>query len=203
MSSRRRAKAVFIDKDGTLVVDVPHNVEPALLRFTPNAMAALRKLDAAEFAIIIITNQPGLAMGRFTASQFTHLQHALMERVRSESDVQLAGIYACPHAPDPQGEPDCLCRKPAPGLLRAAAAAHEINLARSWMVGDILNDVEAGRRAGCRTVLLDVGSETVWKRSPLREPHHRCRDLLEAAEIIVESEARGMQALLPAAAQTP
>jgi len=70
-------------------------------------------------------------------------------------------------------------------MLRQAARAHRLDLRRSWMIGDILDDVEAGRRAGCRSVLLDVGNETVWRRSPLREPDHRAPDLLDAARHIV------------------
>jgi histidinol phosphatase-like enzyme len=70
-------------------------------------------------------------------------------------------------------------------MLRQAASDHGVDLERSWMIGDILDDVEAGRRAGCRTVLLDVGNETVWRMSALREPHHRCPDLLHAADLIV------------------
>jgi hypothetical protein len=84
--------------------------------------------------------------------------------------------------------PGCLCRKPAPGLLRQAARAHRIDLQRSWMIGDILDDIEAGRRAGCRPVLLDVGSETVWRMSPLRTPHHRAPNLLEAARAIIAAD---------------
>jgi len=84
----------------------------------------------------------------------------------------------------------CGCRKPMPGLLHAAAREHGIDLARSWLVGDILDDVEAGRRAGCRTVLLDVGSETEWRPSALRKPDVVAKDLLEAAEAIMRlSEA--------------
>ena len=191
---RRDAKAVFLDKDGTLIVDVPYNVDPALVRFTPHALPALRLLDDAGYAIVVVTNQPGLSLGRFSASQFARLQQALAERVRVEAGVELTGFYACPHAAQPNGEPACLCRKPEPGLLRAAAAAHGLDLSRSWMVGDILNDVEAGCRAGCRTVLLDVGHETEWQLSALREPHHRCRHLLEAAQIIIDADTDGARA---------
>lgn len=99
-----------------------------------------------------------------------------------------AGVYACPHPRVDDGErPHCLCRKPIPGLIRLAAFAHRLDLGRSWMIGDILDDVEAGRRAGCRTVLLDVGNETVWRRSPWREPDLRCRTLAEAAEAIARA----------------
>jgi histidinol-phosphate phosphatase family protein len=182
-------RAVFVDKDGSLVVDVPYNVDPAQLRFTPNALEGLQCLDRAGYALVVVTNQPGLAAGRFSRAEFARLQKALTDRVRREAGVELAGFYACPHAPGPGQAPACLCRKPAPGLLRQAALAHRFDLKRSWMVGDILDDIEAGHRAGCRTVLLDVGNETVWRWSPLREPDHRAHDLLDAARHIVASDA--------------
>ena len=181
-------RAVFIDKDGTLVVDVPYNVDPARVRFTPHALEALRLLDDAGFALFVVTNQPGIASGRFSRAEFAHLQQALTARVRAEAGVELAGFYACPHAPAASAALACLCRKPAPGMLRQAARAHRIDLTRSWMVGDILDDVEAGRRAGCRSVLLDVGNETIWRLSPLREPTHRASDLLDAARFIVGAQ---------------
>ena len=182
-------RAVFIDKDGTLTVDVPYNVDPALVRFTPNALEGLRCLDRAGYALVIVTNQPGLAAGRFTRAEFARLQRALVQRVWDEAGIELAGFYTCPHAPAPGPALACLCRKPAPGMLRQAALSHHFDLKRSWMVGDILDDVEAGRRAGCRTVLLDVGNETQWRMSPLREPDHRAVDLLDAAHFIVAGDA--------------
>ena len=179
------AAAVFLDKDGTLVEDVPYNVDPALLRFTPNAVEALRLLAEAGYRLIVVSNQPGLATGRFSRADFARLRHALAERVRAEAGIALAGIYVCPHAPGESGRASCLCRKPSPGLLHQAAVALRLDLAQSWIVGDILDDVEAGRRVGCRSVLLDVGNETEWRLTPLRTPHHRCADLLAAAPIIV------------------
>ncbi|HJV64052.1 MAG TPA: HAD family hydrolase [Albitalea sp.] len=184
----RLARAVFIDKDGTLVADVPHNVDPAQLRFTPHALEGLKLLADAGYLLIVVTNQPGIARGLFTRAQLTRLQHALADMMAREG-VPLTDFYACPHAPGPAGPvPGCLCRKPAPGLLRQAARAHQIDLARSWMIGDILDDVEAGRRAGCRSVLLDVGSETVWRISPLRTPQLRAGNLLDAARAILAAD---------------
>jgi histidinol-phosphate phosphatase family protein len=182
-------RAVFLDKDGTLVVDVPFNVDPALLRFTPNAIEGLQALDRAGYALVVVTNQSGLAAGRFTRAEFGRLQRALVDRVWLEAGVELAGFYICPHAPASAPAHACLCRKPAPGMLRQASLSQHIDLKRSWMVGDILDDVEAGRRAGCRTVLLDVGNETVWRHSPLRIPDHRAPDLLDAARFIVAADA--------------
>nr|WP_275983091.1 HAD family hydrolase [Propionivibrio soli] len=181
--------AVFLDKDGSLIEDVPYNVDPAHLRFTSGAVEGVRMLAEAGFPIVLVTNQPGLTTGRFTRAQFAVLQKALTDKLEAESGVALAGVYVCPHAPDPSGLAPCLCRKPAPGLLRQAAMAHRYDLSRSWMIGDILDDIEAGRRAGCRTILLDVGNETIWRISPLRMPHYRCASLFEAAKVIVAEAA--------------
>jgi len=180
--------AVFLDKDGTLVEDVPYNVDPALLRYTPHALEGLQLMASHGYALVVVSNQSGLARGYFDRAALARLQAAL-EAQLAGAGVHLDGFYVCPHAPshDPR-RPSCLCRKPAPGLLRQAARALRIDLSRSWMIGDILNDVEAGRRAGCRTVLLDVGHETEWLRSPLRTPHHVTGDLLEAARLIVQED---------------
>lgn len=181
-------RAVFIDKDGTLVDDLLHNVDPAKLRFTPHAIEGLRLLREHGYELIVVSNQPGLAFGEYTRAQLTQLQLGLREILQREG-VHLSDFYACTHAAGPAGPvPGCLCRRPAPGLLRQAARAHAIDLRCSWMVGDLLDDVEAGQRAGCRTVLLDVGHETGWRMSPLRTPHKRAADLLEAAQAIVAAD---------------
>lgn len=177
--------AVFLDKDGTLVENVPYNVDPALVRFTPHALQAVRCLADHGFALVIVSNQPGLALGYFDRAAWVRLQAAVTRRLQDEAGVALTAFLACPHAPSPRSMPGCLCRKPAPGMLRQAALSHKLDLARSWMVGDILDDVEAGRRAGCQSILMDVGNETEWQLSPLRTPHHRVPDLLAAARLIV------------------
>ena len=166
--------AVFIDKDGTLLDDVPHNADPALLRFQPGALESLTALAAAGLALVVVTNQSGLSLGYFTRSQFSQLQAALEFQLSEAAGIALTDFVVCPHTPAPDGQPACLCRKPAPGMLIRAARAHRIDLAASWMVGDTLDDIEAGRRAGCRTLLLNTGGETEWRRSPLRTPHARC-----------------------------
>jgi len=177
--------AVFIDKDGTLVEDVPYNVDPARLRLTRGAAEALRLLARHGNRLVVVTNQPGIAMNLFDRAALDRLQQALFEML-ARHDVQLDGFYACPHAaPTEAAASGCVCRKPAPGLLLQAAHELRLDLSHSWMVGDILNDVEAGRRAGCRTVMLDVGNETEWLESPWRVPHHKAGDLLQAAELIV------------------
>ena len=177
--------AVFIDKDGTLVHDVPYNVDPALLRFQPGAPQALAALAAQGFALVVVTNQSGIALGRFDMEAFARLRRALKQRLRDEAEVELTDFLHCPHAPDAEGRPVCACRKPRPGMLFQAARRHGIDLGCSWMVGDTLDDVEAGMRAGCRGVLLDTGGETIWRRSPWRVPAHRLTDWVDVAHVIL------------------
>jgi histidinol-phosphate phosphatase family protein len=194
----RLRPAVFLDKDGTLVENVPYNVDPAQLRFTPHAIEGLKLLAAFDYRLIVVTNQPGLALGRFDLAGLRTLERALCEKLAAEG-IALAGFHFCPHAPPTDPAFACPCRKPAPGLLFAAAQAQGVDLARSWLVGDILDDVEAGRRAGCRTVLLDVGNETEWRYAPLRVPHQRAPDLFEAARRIVAHDLERQPAALQSA----
>ncbi|OWQ48029.1 hypothetical protein CDL60_05415 [Roseateles noduli] len=163
--------AVFVDKDGTLVEPDDAAIhDPSRLRLIPGAGEALARLSAAGLALVLVTNESGIARGAFTRVQFARLQGALLRRLKDEFGVVLDDVAVCPHGPDAQGRPACLCRKPAPGMLTRAARAHGLDLSRSWMVGDLLDDVEAGHRAGATGLLLDTGGETAWRRSPLREP---------------------------------
>ena len=184
---------VFLDKDGTLVEDIPYNVDPGLIRLSAGAAEGLRLLHASGFRLIVISNQSGVALGRFPESALAGVR-ARLEELLADVGVPLAGFYYCPH--HPQGQlpcytQACLCRKPQPGLITRAAWDHEIDLAGSWFVGDILDDVEAGHRAGCRTVLVDNGHETQWRRSPLRWPHHVAISLEDAALWITAADRRG------------
>ncbi|MGS5087008.1 D-glycero-alpha-D-manno-heptose-1,7-bisphosphate 7-phosphatase [Hydrogenophaga sp. A37] len=190
MSSERRA-AVFVDKDGTLVENVPYNVDPALLRFESGALEALAALNSAGFSIFIVTNQSGLARGYFSLRAFEALRYLLQQRLLDEAGVDLEGFYFCPHAPDLKGGPTCLCRKPMPGMLSRAASTHRLDLTRSWMVGDTLDDVEAGRRAGCRSILYDSGGETVWRSAPLRQPHAKVSSWDQVVRTILDEADLG------------
>jgi D-glycero-D-manno-heptose 1,7-bisphosphate phosphatase len=127
------------------------------------------------FRVIVVSNQPGAALGYFHEGDLRRVDAKLREMLPA-----LDGFYYCPHAP----RAGCDCRKPAPGLLQRAARERGMALGGSWMIGDILDDVEAGRRAGCRTILLDNGNETEWRGGELRCPHYVVRDLPAAAAII-------------------
>jgi histidinol-phosphate phosphatase family protein len=178
--------AVFLDKDGTLVNNVPYNVDPAHVVLADGAGAALRRLRDRGFVLVLVSNQPGIAQGRFDAAALDAVE-ARLRALLAEEKVELLACYWCPHdATCGRGDAaPCDCRKPAPGLLLRAARAHGIDLARSWMVGDILDDVEAGARAGCRTVLLDNGNETHWERFAERLPDRIVHSLEDAAGTIL------------------
>lgn len=183
---RPRAGAVFIDKDGTLVENVPYNVDPARIALVPGAVAGLRRLARLGYRLFVVSNQAGLALGRFDEPALGRAWRHL-EQMLADGGVRLDGFYYCPH--HPQGSvaaltTACACRKPAPGMLLRARTEHGIDLAASWMVGDILDDVEAGRRAGCRTILVDVGNETQWLGSPWRRPDLVAPSFAQAAALI-------------------
>ncbi len=181
-------KAVFLDKDGTLIDDVPYNVDPERIQLTQGAVEGLQTLSAAGYKLIVITNQSGVARGYFPESALVAVEARLRQLLAA--GVTLAGFYYCPHHPDgvvADYAIACSCRKPEPGLLLRAADYHGIDLAQSWFIGDILNDVEAGRRAGCKTVLIDNGNETEWQLSPKRLPHYIVTNLAEAALVITSA----------------
>jgi D-glycero-D-manno-heptose 1,7-bisphosphate phosphatase len=174
-------KAVFFDKDGTLVVNVPYNVDPNKIILSEGAEEALKTLKN-DFQFHIVTNQAGVAQGYFTEEALIHVKDKLSQLFKA-SGATLKDFHYCPHSP----ETNCMCRKPGPGLIVDAARNYEIDLNHSWMIGDILDDVEAGNRAGCKTILIDNGNETEWKTGDYRNPHFMVRNLAEAARIISSS----------------
>lgn len=182
------ARAVFLDKDGTLIDNVPYNAAPDRIRLADGAGDALRSLRRAGFRLFVVSNQSGIARGLIAEEAMVTMQ-AHIALLLQRDGVALDGFFYCPHWPQGQVarfSVHCDCRKPAPGMLLRAAREHAIALTDSWMVGDILDDVEAGRRAGCRTVLIDNGNETDWTEGPLRRPHWQVRDLRQAATLITQ-----------------
>lgn len=180
--------AVFLDKDGTVLADVPYNVAPERMAYAPMALAGLSRLAQTDLSLVVISNQPGVARGLFAADALNAVGVKLAAMFQA-AGAHLDGFYWCPHHPEGVVQPyamACDCRKPKPGLLLRAAQELGLDLAESWFIGDILDDVEAGNRAGCRSILLDVGNETEWRRGPDREPYCRAPDLDAAARIVAE-----------------
>jgi D,D-heptose 1,7-bisphosphate phosphatase len=179
-------KAVFLDKDGTIIPNIPYNANTRLICLAPGVGEGLRLLHEAGYAQVVVSNQSGVARGFFNRADMKAVGNHLAE-LFAEAGAELTDYYYCPHLPDGAVEEfaiKCQCRKPEPGLMMQAARDHGLDCTRSWLVGDILGDVEAGRRAGCRTVLLDSGGEDEWILTPQRLPHHVVTNFCDAARII-------------------
>jgi D-glycero-D-manno-heptose 1,7-bisphosphate phosphatase len=179
-------KAIFLDKDGTLVEDVPYNVDPEKIKLYPDVPLALKRLQDQGYKIVVVSNQAGVAYGHFEEGAL----EAVWKRISNlleRADVHVEGYYYCPHHREGKVEGfniSCDCRKPEPGMLTRAARELNIDLSQSWMIGDILNDVEAGNRAGCKTILINNGNETEWIMGEHRVPDYFAASVLEAAIMI-------------------
>lgn len=191
-----KRRAIFLDRDGTLVHPVHYPSCPEQLRLYDHIGSELYGLQQMGFRLIVVTNQSGLARGYFTEADLRQMhQHLARELVAS--DVYLSGIYYCPHHIDgiiPELAIQCDCRKPEPGMLLRAAAELDLDLHRSWFVGDILDDIEAGNRAGCRTILVDLGTEELPSQMK-RCPTFVARDSCHALRMIqtIESLASALE----------
>jgi len=180
--------AVFIDRDGTLTEEVGYVNHPSRLRLLPRSAEAIRRLNAAGVAAVVVTNQAGIARGYFSEEVLHEVNAALTAALRREG-ARLDGLYVCTHHPT-EGEPPfraaCECRKPGAGLLRRAAADLGLDLPRSTMVGDKPSDLVPGRTVGAAAVLVLTGyglGEWEYRRKAFEtEPDHVAGDLLDAVD---------------------
>ncbi|WP_256007324.1 D-glycero-alpha-D-manno-heptose-1,7-bisphosphate 7-phosphatase [Pedobacter deserti] len=184
-------KAIFLDKDGTLICDVPYNVNPERIVLSDHLTNGLKRFVDAGYSLFVVSNQSGVAKGYFGIDQLAPVEQ-MIRALLAAKGIELMQFYFCPHYPDGQIGPYsrvCDCRKPRPGMLKAAARDWNIDLSASWMIGDILDDVEAGNTAGCRTVLINNGNETLWELNESRVPDYIAASIDEAAEYILEGAA--------------
>ncbi len=151
--------AVFLDRDGTIVREVDYLRSPEELRLLPHAADAIRRLNEIGFAVVVTTNQSGVARGLLTEDDLAQVHKLLAERL-AKRGARLDAIYFCPHHPTAGAGPyrrECSCRKPAPGMLLRAAEELDLDLSRCFAVGDSRRDLVAGREAGCKTILVRSG----------------------------------------------
>lgn len=182
-----KLKAVFLDKDGTIIPDIPYNTNSDLISLNEGVVEGLQLLQSYGYLLVIVSNQSGVAHGYFTVDELDGVKQTINDLCR-KIGIYLDGFYYCPHHPDGSVEcykVNCDCRKPKPGLILKAATDMDIDLSSSWMIGDILNDVEAGKNAGCKTILIDNGNETEWELNEQRSPEYKAKDLAEAARYIL------------------
>jgi D,D-heptose 1,7-bisphosphate phosphatase len=178
--------AVFLDRDDTILADPGYLADPGAVELLPGAGEALASLRRDGYKLVVVTNQSGIARGLLDESTLAAVNDELRQRL-AEHSVRLDGIYYCPYHPEGTVEGyvrDSDLRKPRPGMLLRAAEELDLDLAASWMVGDSVRDVEAGRRAGCGTVLLSADPAA----ADAAQADHVATDLAAAAAWILRHE---------------
>jgi histidinol-phosphate phosphatase family protein len=204
LSGRELRAAVFLDRDGTINREVEHLRDAAQLELLPGATEAIRRLNQSGRLAVVVTNQPVLARGDVTQAELDRI-HARLETQLGHGGAYLDGLYLCPHHPDRgfAGEVlslkiECECRKPEPGLIDRACRDLHIERAKSWLVGDTTADIECGRRAGVRTVLVCTGHAGRDDKRAL-QPDYVMPDLPAAVDWILRSHGQMCRRLAPAA----
>ena len=189
-------RAVFLDRDGTINEQRGYINHISRFVLLPGTVEAIRLLNQHDFLAIIISNQSGVARGYFPV-ELVHEVHEHLKGLLRKEGAEIDGIFFCPHYPGGEVEEysiDCNCRKPRPGLIQNARELFEIDMARSYLIGDRLSDIELAQRCSLKGVLVKTGYgkgdlEYVFPRSRVK-PLHVAEDLLAAVEWIVEN-ARG------------
>ena len=184
-------RAVFLDRDGVIVKQEEYLNRAEDLVLIPGVGAAIARLNAASIQVIVVTNQAGIAKGHLTLADIEEI-HDRLHRELSACKAHLDAIYYCPHHPEatvPEFLRDCPCRKPGVGMFEKARDEHDINLEASYLVGDATGDILAGKRAGCRTILVATGFGGSDERYVV-EPDLRAADLPEAVERILAEVGR-------------
>ena len=184
-------KAVFLDRDGTINKYVGFLRKIDQFELLPGVADAIRKINASGYLCIVVTNQPVIARGEVTVPELEEI-HRKMETLLGLEGAYLDGLYYCPHHPHkgyagevPELKIECSCRKPKPGMLLKAAEDFNIDLGKSWMVGDGENDILAGQNAGCRTALICGAEETGAENIPDFGQDMTVRSLSEFAERVL------------------
>jgi D-glycero-D-manno-heptose 1,7-bisphosphate phosphatase len=180
-----RQPAVFLDRDGTINEEMGYINHLSRFKLLPQAVPAIRRLNAAGLKVVVVTNQSGAARGYFPASLVDEI-HALLQKILAAGGAHLDGIYTCLHHPN-EG---CACRKPRPTLMERAARDLNLDLSRSYVVGDRYNDIETAANAGVKGILVLTGygrGEYEYLRSAQKvQPVHVADDLLDAVEWILQ-----------------
>jgi D-glycero-D-manno-heptose 1,7-bisphosphate phosphatase len=150
---------IFLDRDGTILVEKNYLRNTANLEFLPGAISGLKKLTATGLPLYIFTNQAGVAHGYFNEQTLNQIHFFMVAKLK-KAGVEFRGIYYCPHHPQAEIESyrcDCVCRKPNPGLLKMAAVRDRLDLAQSYIIGDKLSDLSAGKTVAAKTALVLTG----------------------------------------------
>jgi D-glycero-D-manno-heptose 1,7-bisphosphate phosphatase len=188
-SANAKRRAVFLDRDGTVCEEMGYLNHLSRLRIFPTAAAAIRRLNAAGWPVILLTNQSGVSRKIFPEALVAQI-HEKIAADLAVHGARVDGFYYCPH----QKADRCACRKPLPGMIVRASMDHGLDPQKSWMVGDRLADLELGQAVGARTILVLTGygrGEYEWHRAEWpRQPDRVAEDLASAVEFILEGSTR-------------
>lgn len=179
--------AVFLDRDGVLNEDKKYASDPKIAKLLPGVASAIKRLNDAEMAVVVVSNQSGVARGFHTEDDTKRFNAELDAQLRAKG-ARVDGWYFCPHLPEgtvQEYAKKCECRKPKAGMLMQAAREHCIDLAKSYLVGDKESDIAAGAAAGVQTVLVGAG---LMIENPQLAPTYRASDLAGAVEFILSQE---------------
>jgi D,D-heptose 1,7-bisphosphate phosphatase len=179
-------KAVFLDRDDTIVDDPGYIRSPEQLRLIPGAAEALKQLRKMGYLLVIVTNQSGVARGFITEEQLENIHQELKRKLAAENTM-IDGLYYCPYHPDGEVKDfsvESNLRKPNAGMFFQAEEDLDIDLTQSWMIGDSYRDIQAGKAAGCQTILVDVPGKIREKKKTDAEPDRKAVNLREAVNII-------------------
>jgi histidinol-phosphate phosphatase family protein len=195
LSNRHLRNAVFLDRDGTLIQEVGHLKSLNQIKLLPGTANAIQRLNRNGRLAVVVTNQPVIARGDISVNELGRI-HARFESLLGANGAYIDQLYFCPHHPDKgfSGEVlelkvQCQCRKPMPGLINQACHELSINRCDSWMIGDMTSDIESGRRAGVRTILLRTGFAGADDKYSIR-PDYVCPDLPDAVEWVLNGHSQ-------------
>ena len=171
-------RIALLDREGTVIVDPDYDHVDSVEKVTllPHTLAGLGYLAAHDFGVIFVTNQSNIGRHRIDENGFNWIHNRVLELIEP-SGIDILKTYVCPHCP---GD-GCACRKPEPGMLLEASAEFDLNLSETYIVGDRLSDIGAGKNAGMRTILVETGKRQVIAE----EANYTAANLLEAAQYIV------------------
>lgn len=176
-------KAVFLDRDGTITLDTGHVHKIEDLDFLPNSISALKMLQNTGLKLFVVTNQSGIGRGFFAEEDYHEVTHYMLSEMKKWG-IEIHEVFHCPHHPND----DCDCRKPKTKMLELAAEKHNINLKKSYVIGDKTIDVMLGKNSGSKTILVLTGYAGKESQPYEVTPDFVADDLLHAAEWIVEQE---------------
>jgi D,D-heptose 1,7-bisphosphate phosphatase len=192
-------KAVFLDRDDTLIEDLGYINHPDQVKLLDGVVEAMQELRAIGYKLVVVSNQSAVARGIVTEKVLGEI-HDRLNKLLAEKGISLDGIYYCPYHPDgaiPKYRKESDLRKPNPGMLLTAAEQMHIDLSQSWMIGNSNRDIEAGTRAGCKTILINHPSQNKQHAPYEPNPEYKAVNLREAVIIIKKCHRHSVETMTP------